>query len=192
MKLQQLTTYGLQLITVFLFLITCPFFLSSCKNNLDEARLVTSRVNVNIENGKDINIVYSSLGENKIKASAPTVHRFNTEKPYMTFPEGIKVDFYTAEGIVGTTMTAKYATVQDGSSLMTARNDVVVINEKGEKLNTEELIWDESREQIYSNDFVKITTEDEIIMGNGMESNQTFTDYTIKRVTGRIKVKAEE
>jgi hypothetical protein len=75
---------------------------------------------------------------------------------------------------------------------MTARNDVVVINKKGEKLNTEELIWDEQREQIYSNAFVKITTDDEIIMGNGLESNQTFTDYTVKHITGSIKVKTED
>ena len=167
-------------------------FLCSCKNDLDEARLVTSRANVNIEEGKEIDIVYSSLGENKIKAHAPTLLRFNTEKPYMEFPNGIKVEFYNEAGIVGTTMTAKYATMQDGSSLMTARNDVQVVNEKGEKLNTEELIWDESQKLIYSNAFVKITTADEIIMGNGMESNQTFTDYTIKRVTGRLKVNAEE
>lgn len=178
--------------TFFLVLILCSTLLISCKNDLDEARLVTSRANVNIEEGKEIDIVYSSLGENKIKAHAPTLLRFNTERPYIEFPKGIKVDFYNEAGAIGTTMTAKHATMQDGSSLMTARNDVVVINEKGERLNTEELIWDESQKLIYSNSFVKITTADEIILGNGMESNQTFTDYTIKKVTGRIKVEAQE
>jgi hypothetical protein len=59
-------------------------------------------------------------------------------------------------------------------------------------LDTEELIWDESRKQIYSNAFVKITTIDEIILGNGMESNETFTDYTIKHITGKIKVNSTE
>lgn len=150
------------------------------------------RANVNIERGKNLDIIYSSLGENKIKAHAPTMLRFNTDKPYMQFPDGIKVNFYDAQGNIETVMTAKWATVQDGSSLMTARNDVVVVNKKGEKLNTEELIWDEQREQIYSNDFVKITTNDEIIMGNGLESNQTFTDYTIKHISGTIKVNAQE
>ncbi len=156
---------------------------------MDKAKLVTSRANVNIEHGKDIEINYSSLGDNKIKAFAQTMLRFNTDKPYMEFPDGIKINFFDKDGNVETVMTAKYATVQDGSSLMTARNDVEVTNVKGEKLNTEELIWDESQKQIYSNAFVKITTADEIILGNGMESNQTFTDYSIKHITGKVKVK---
>jgi hypothetical protein len=39
---------------------------------------------------------------------------------------------------------------------------------------------------------VKITTNDEILLGNGMESNETFTDYTIKHITGTLKVNSEE
>ena len=75
---------------------------------------------------------------------------------------------------------------------MVARNNVVVINEKGEKLNTEELVWDEEKELIYSNAFVKITTKDEIIMGTGMTANQNFTNYVIKNISGIIRVKAQE
>src|SRR6218665_1954835 len=103
-------------------LVSCSL-LSACQNDLDDARKVTSRANVNIERGKNLDIVYSSLGQNKMKAYAPTSLRFNTEKPYVTFPDGIKVDFYNEFGQVGTVMTAKHATMQDGSSLMVARND---------------------------------------------------------------------
>jgi Lipopolysaccharide-assembly, LptC-related len=67
-----------------------------------------------------------------------------------------------------------------------------VINAKGEKLNTEEIIWDEQKKIIYSNAFVKITTGDEIIWGIGMEANEDFTDYVIKKVTGKVKVKTEK
>ncbi len=159
---------------------------------MDAARQITSKANVSIERGKHVEILYSSSGENKIKAFAKTVLRFNTEKPYMEFIDGIVIHFYGKDGNIETVMTAKYATAQDGSSMMTARNNVVVTNVRGEKMDTEELIWDESRKQIYSNSFVKITTNDEIVLGNGMESNETFTDYTIKHITGKIKVKSEE
>ena len=71
------------------------FFLLSCNNDMDKAKLVTSRANVNIEHGKDIEINYSSLGDNKIKAFAKTMLRFNTDKPYMEFPDGIKINFST-------------------------------------------------------------------------------------------------
>jgi LPS export ABC transporter protein LptC len=176
----------------FVLGVLCFLSFSACKNDLDAAKQITSKANVNIERGKDVEIIYSSAGENKIKAYAKTVLRFNTEKPYMEFIDGIKINFFGKYGSVETVMTAKHAMAQDGSSLMTARNNVVVTNVRGERLDTEELIWDESRKQIYSNAFVKITTNDEILLGNGMESNETFTDYTIKHITGTLKVNSEE
>ena len=167
-------------------------FISGCKNDLDEAKLVTSRANVNIEKGKDVIIQYSDHGNTKIKATAKTLTRFNVEKPYLEFTDGIKMTFYSEDKAVGTTMTADYAVAVENSNLMTARKNVEVINAKGEKLNTEEIIWDEQKKIIYSNAFVKISTADEIIWGNGMEANEDFTDYVIKKVIGKVKVKTEK
>jgi len=73
--------------------------------------------------------------------------------------------------------------------MMEAKGNVVLINEDGEKLNTEHLIWDEEKEMIYSNEFVKITTADEIIMGEGLESNLNFTKFKIKNIQGTITIK---
>lgn len=167
-------------------------FMSGCKNDLDEAKLITSRANVNIEKGKNVNIRYSDHGNTKIKAEAKTLTRFNVEKPYLEFTDGIKITFYSADGAVGTTMTADYASAVENSGIMTARKNVEVINAKGEKLNTEEIVWDEQKKVIYSNAFVKISTADEIIWGNGMEANEDFTDYVIKKVIGKVKVKTEK
>jgi LPS export ABC transporter protein LptC len=184
-----------------MIIVRYPFFiafaaisllLSGCKNDLDEAKLITSRANVNIEKGKDVIIQYSDHGNTKIKATAKTLTRFNVERPYLEFTDGIKIVFYSEDKSVGTTMTADYATAVENSNLMTARKNVEVINAKGEKLNTEEIIWDEQKKIIYSNAFVKITTADEIIWGNGMEANEDFSDYVIKKVIGKVKVKTEK
>ena len=174
---------------IFLFFLLS---LVGCHNDLDQAKLVTSRANVNIEKGKDVEIQYSDHGNTKIKVNAKTVTRFNTDKPYLEFTDGIKLCFYSVDKQVATTMTAEYAVAVEKSSLMTAHKNVEVINAKGEKLNTEELIWDEDKKIIYSNAFVKITTTDEIIYGNGMQANEDFTDYVIKKITGKVKVKATE
>ena len=71
---------------------------------------------------------------------------------------------------------------------MEVKYNVEVVNVNGEKLNTEHLIWDEQKKKIISDDFVKITTAKEIIMGKGLEANQDFTQYEIKEVTGTIRV----
>jgi hypothetical protein len=69
---------------------------------------------------------------------------------------------------------------------------VEVINKNGEKLETEKLIWDENSQRIYTDAAVKITTDKEIIMGRGMESNQDFSKYELKQVTGTIQLKNDE
>jgi len=173
------------------FFIACVFFsvvLASCKNNLADAKMIVARANVNIEKGKEVEINYSDNGMVRIKAIAPTATRFNTGTPYLEFSNGIKIQFYNAQHKVESTVTAKYATAYENSNSMTARDSVVVINDKGEILNTDELIWDEEKKIIYSNSFVKIRTKDEIIYGNGMTANQNFTGYVIKNITGTIKV----
>lgn len=163
-------------------------FMFSCKNDIDEARKITTRVNTSIEKATQTEIVFSEHGMNRIVANAPELIRYAVEKPYMEFPKGIEMKFFNGNK-AESTMTANYAIAQEGNKLMIARNNVVVVNEKGEKLNTEELIWDEEKETIYSNAFVKITTQDEIIMGTGMTANQNFTNYVIKNISGIIKVK---
>jgi LPS export ABC transporter protein LptC len=75
---------------------------------------------------------------------------------------------------------------------MEAKRNVVVVNEKGDKLNTEHLIWDKNTRMIRTEEFVKITTEDEIIMGNGMEADEHFTKYKIKQIKGIISIKENE
>ena len=58
-------------------------------------------------------------------------------------------------------------------------------------MNTEQLIWDIGQKRIISDAFVKITTADEIIYGDGLESNQEFTKYIIKNIKGIISVDEE-
>lgn len=67
-----------------------------------------------------------------------------------------------------------------------------MVNEKNEKLNTEHLIWNERTKKIYSDDFVKITTPDEIIFGNGFEADQDFSRYKIMKIKGTINLKKSD
>jgi LPS export ABC transporter protein LptC len=75
---------------------------------------------------------------------------------------------------------------------MEVKYNVEVVNAKGDKLNTEHLIWDEQKKKITSDAFVKITTAKEIIMGKGLEANQDFTQYEIKNIQGIINIGDEK
>jgi LPS export ABC transporter protein LptC len=183
--------YGVQCLLWMLSFFLLSLSVTGCKNDVEEAKKITTRVNTAIERATQVEIVFSEYGENRIVAFAPELIRYAVDKPYMEFTKGIEMKFYN-KGNIESTLTANYAMAQEGNRLMVARNNVVVINEKGETLNTEELIWDEEKETIYTNTFVKITTSDEIIMGTGMTANQNFTNYVIKNISGIIKVKPSE
>ena len=71
---------------------------------------------------------------------------------------------------------------------MEGDNNVRVVNRKGERLNTEQLFWDENKQKIYTNKFVTIKTAREILYGNGLVSNEDFTQYKITDLRGTIEV----
>ena len=103
-------------------------------------------------------------------------------------PSGLSAKFYNDEMQITSTLDADYGIRYEDEQRMEAKKNVVVVNEKGEKLNTEHLIWYERKEKLLSDDFVKITTKDEIIFGNGFEANQNFTKYRIFNIKGTISL----
>lgn len=150
---------------------------------------ITSQKEVSAEAGKDIEVLYSDLGRVKSKLTAPTMLRFHTKEPYTELPDGLKIVFYDENQKVESQLTAGYGISYDKSDQMIARNNVEAINVYGDKLNTEELLWNQKTQKISSEKFVKITTKDEIIFGDGFESNQDLTNYKIKKIRGTIRLK---
>jgi hypothetical protein len=46
------------------------------------------------------------------------------------------------------------------------------------------LYWNQKEEKFYTDKFVTIKSEDEVHTGEGMESNQDFTEYRILKPSG--------
>jgi len=177
-----------KLIIAFTYCCATLFF-SACETDIDQINLITATKNIPSESGKNVLIVYSDSARIKMKLSAPQLDHFDGENAYVEFPKGVTVFFYNDKNKMESSLKANYAIRYEKSNMMEAKNDVIVINNKGEKLNTEHLFWDEKKELIYSDVFVKITTKDEIIMGEGLESNQDFSRYKFKKIKGTISVK---
>ena len=103
-------------------------------------------------------------------------------------PKGLNAIFYNEKMEVKSRLEAEYGIRYEREQKMEARKNVIVTNEKGDKLNTELLIWDERKEKLLSDEDVKITTKDEIIFGKGFEANQDFTKYKIFNLKGTISL----
>lgn len=175
--------------------ITAAFFalsLLACENDLKEVRNFTQNDTLPQQEGFDIDVQYNDSGRIKARLHAPKIEEYAGDKPYTELPEGINLKFYDDSFKVHTSLTARYAIRREREKIMEARNNVVVVNVKGEQLNTEHLVWDGMRRRIYTKAAVKITTADQIIMGKGLDSDETFTDYTIDSVTAVLTLKDED
>lgn len=175
----------------FPVLILFSFF-ASCKNDIETVNLITANNKAPNETGKNVEIIYSDSAKIKVKITGPVLEHYSKDTAYVLFPKGVHTLFYDDSAKVKTELTAKYAIRYENLGRMEARNDVVLVNEKGERLNTEKLTWDEQKKLIYTDAFVKIKTADEIIYGDGLESNEDFTKYKIKNIKGTLGLTEEQ
>jgi LPS export ABC transporter protein LptC len=168
--------------------------LCSCQNSRSEIMALTKPKITPTQQGKGITMIYTDSAELKmvLKAGKMLTFEKNVKEPFTLLPDGVLVTFYNEEEKPETSLKANYGIHYPARKRMEVKYNVEVVNKDGEKLNTEHLIWDEAQKKIYSDAFVKITTAKEIIMGKGLESNQDFTQYQIKEVTGTIQLNNEE
>lgn len=161
----------------------------SCKNSLEEINEVTASPSDPAETAREIEMFYSDSGKVKFKLTAGRLERKSGENPVTEFFDGVKIVFFDDSMKSESEVQSQYAIHFEKEEKIIAKNNVVVVNVKGETLNTEELTWEQQKHLVYTDVFVKITTADETLFGDGLESNEDFTKYKIKKIKGTINRK---
>lgn len=172
------------------FSILCLLFtlLTACGED-DAAGIdqIITEEQAQYEEAIDVSMIYSDSAIIRVNVSGPRLLRYiDRANQRQEFPDGIKVLFYSPNGRAQSTLTAKHATRLDKNNEITIRDSVIWKSNDGKRLETEELIWNEREEKVYSNRFVKIVKPDEVIYGYGFEANQEFTEWTINAVEGEF------
>jgi LPS export ABC transporter protein LptC len=162
--------------------------LSSCENDMAKVKLLSSKEVEPLESASNVKILYSDSAKLQTEITAPEMNHYETENSYLEMPLGLKAIVYDDSGGVKSRITADYGINYEREQKMEAKKNVVVVNEKGDRLNTEHLIWDQKLAKLRSTEFVKITTKDEIIFGTGLEANEDFTKYTIFNIKGTLSI----
>lgn len=166
--------------------------LVACKNDIKDVESLTKMDNLPLEVSKDVKMFYSQEGVVTAMIEAPIMERYVGDEEYTLMPKGVYLETYDSTMKITSTLKSDYAINRTAIGIIEAKGNVQVVNEKGEQLNTEELFWDSKTEKITTDKYVKITTEDEIIEGDGLESNKNFSEYTIKRIRGSISLEDAE
>jgi len=175
-----------------IFILALLGVLTGCENDIEKINLITGKEVLPVESSNDLEILYSDSARVTVKVIAGQMNRYDTGHAVTVLPMGINVEFFDSEGGVISTLDAQYAIRYEADHIMEARDSVVVVNIKGEKLQTEKLIWNEKSAMIHSDQFVTITTPDKVIYGDGFEANQDFTNYKIFKIKGIITIQKDE
>jgi LPS export ABC transporter protein LptC len=164
-------------------------FVTSCSNDIKTVNLITKKENFPDLSAKMVSFLYTDSGKVKANIKAPEMRRYsNLEKPYMEFPKGMNIVYFSTYPDTNSRISSNYAIRWINDRKWEAKGNVIVRNTKGDVLNTEYMVWDEQKEIIYSNKFVKISTGTDIILGEGFEADQTFEKWRILKVKGSISI----
>jgi LPS export ABC transporter protein LptC len=97
--------------------------------------------------------------------------RIEAENPHITF--------FTVTGAKDAVLTARHGTSNTRTNNMVARKNVVVVSEDGRRLTTEELIYNQQKNQISSDSAFVLTEPNRRLEGIGFRSDPNMKNIQI-------------
>ena len=158
----------------------------SCKSKLDQAE----ELNLDDTPLQVVDSMYmidSKNGQLQMRVITGRMEKYDKDTlSYELFPEGINVFAYKEDGVLESTITAEEARhdtfkTQD-SEIWMAYGHVVVRNiEKQQTMETDTLYWDRSKQEIYTDCYVRMYSPDGFMQGYGMRSDERARNSIIMR-----------
>lgn len=162
-----------------LFSLSLLVSLLSCREGIDPKVLEVYEGPVN--SAQNIHILHSDSAVLRSEITAPKQLEFANGD--LEFPEGIDIQFFNLQGQLETTMRADKGYFLRDQNLYKGEGDVQVKNlPKDQRLQTEELFWNQAQRKIYTEKFVTIQERQTLFNGTGMEADDGFSSYKLKKV----------
>lgn len=166
--------------TIFTF-----YILLGCSHKVEYVEQLNEQP-ISYDLALDIEIDYYIKGQLAFKLIADEMQQIKDLSGRNIFPKGIKVEVYDQELETTAIISSDFAIQNKPEKLVKASQNVILINSENEQLNTETLFWDGKEKKIYTDDFVTINTENEIIMGYGFITDESFSSYSLSDITGTL------
>lgn len=134
---------------------------------------------------RDVVTLISDSGITRYHINTPIWNVYDeAEEPSWKFPEGLHIQTYDMKMKPEATIDCDSAIFLKNKQIWRLMGYVNIRNTIGEKFLTEELYWNQSMRKVYSDSFIHIEREQKTIEGYGFESNETMTNYHVKKVSG--------
>lgn len=175
--------------TMAALLVGCFFVITACENDQEVVDQLFKK-KIAIEEAKYVESYLSQGGKVKAKLTAPYMLRYQADSPYIEFPRTLHVDFYDDSARIESTVDARYAKYVEFDHKVLLRDSVLVISlKKGDTLRTQELWWDQDKQEFYTQKPADIYQRDKIIHAkDGLRASQNLASYTFYNASGPVLV----
>ncbi len=117
------------------------------------------------------------VGDTRWVLQADTASVFREKKRVVA--EVVRIDFFEGDEHVSK-LTADQGILLQATDDLEARGNVRVVTDDGAILTTRVLFWDHQRAKIHTDEFVRITRDDDVLTGVGMEADPGLDRIEIK------------
>jgi LPS export ABC transporter protein LptC len=143
------------------------------------------------EGGLDKGVLEAKI---KGKLTAPYMRNIQrSDSPYTEFPRTLHVDFYqdsvtrNQKPVIESKLDALYGKYLSSQAKVYLRDSVVVRNVlKGDTIHCQDLWWDQHTHKFSTDKPVRIYTKDKVLFGTGMDADEDFHEYHIRKLTGLV------
>ena len=179
-------------------LLLLPAFLTlaSCSSKMEQLNNYNIDATFPQQTVDNLDLKYYSSHKMKTIVTAPQADDYDHGDlaAYLEFPKGVDVIFFDEELKQKSRLTADYAIYYKKKKLYEARRNVVITNDDGTTLKTEQIFCDENKQKIFSVKRVSVAQPGDgfVIDGkSGFESDLTFKNYKFLDVNGVVQLKNE-
>ena len=174
-----------QIVQNMVTVITVTMFFC-CESNFKEVQKIGISQNEPIGIAEDINLKYTDSGMVKAHLISKKMYDYsNFDFPYSEFTDGITLYLFNSEN-QKSTIVSDYAIVFDKTNLIDLQGNVVLTTHDGKKLEADQLYFDQEKEWLFTNKPINFADNEQIIKGNGFDSNMDFTKSRVLEITGIV------
>lgn len=179
-----------------LLLLPALMTLSACSSKMEQLNNYNVDATFPQQSVENLDLKYYSSHKMKTTVTAAQAddYEHGDLASYIEFPKGVDVIFFDEELNQKSRLTADYAIYYKKKKLYEARRNVVITNDDGTTLKTEQIFCDEYKQKIFSVKRVSVAQPGDgfVIDGkSGFESDLTFKNYKFLDVNGVVQLKNE-
>jgi LPS export ABC transporter protein LptC len=167
--------------------------LFSCTNDLDRVAAIEIPLAAPDRITFEAEYLMTDSGRLRNILQAGRIEEWSTADPPRTeLMEDLRLSFFDSIGDPGSILTARRGIILPNEKRMEVYEDVVFVNVRGERLETEHLVWLQDSARVRTDRPVRVQRGHDVIHGIGLDADQDFSRYTIHRITGELHVAEDD